>query len=143
MTTSVFTHPSSPNQSCLITSNNATGNLDGMGVVVDIQCTTLQYNVGVDVSGLADDVTLVVMNNSEELIISNEGAFLFLTPILDEGNYDVQILLQPESPIQPCTSLNSSGDLNGSDIVDIEINCEVGDDLIYKQGFEELPTLFN
>ena len=101
------------------------------------------YFIGGTVTGLFDYNFKMIGNNSKELIISNEGAFLFLTPILDEGNYDVQILLQPESPIQPCTLLNSSGDLNGSDIVDVVINCEVGDDLIYRGGFEEIPTLFN
>ncbi|MBL4660059.1 MAG: hypothetical protein JKY19_06865 [Alcanivoracaceae bacterium] len=137
---SITSQPSSPNQTCENTSANQVGAISGDDVTISIECTTNRYFIGGTVNGLLDNNFMMIGNNTDELIISSDGAFLFSMPLIDEENYDVQILLEPENPIQPCTLLNNTGMLDGNDIVDIEINCEVGDDLIYSGGFEEVPA---
>ena len=121
---SITSQPTSPNQQCLITSGNVSGNLAGSDVVVTIACTTIQYNVGVDVSGLANGSTLSLLNNSEALDVTNNGQFNFSTAIDDLSGYVVSITSQPTSPNQECliTSGNESGNLAGSDIL-ITIEC--------------------
>jgi predicted outer membrane repeat protein len=121
---SVDTNPSNPNQMCTITSNNAIGNINSMDVIVDIECTTLQYNVGIDVSGLADGVTLVVMNNSETLNVASNDSTNFATAITDGLSYDVSVFSNPSGPNQECliTSNNTSGSINGMDVI-VVIEC--------------------
>ncbi|MFK8013253.1 MAG: beta strand repeat-containing protein, partial [Marinicellaceae bacterium] len=123
---SVLTNPTNPNQECLIISNNAMGNLNGMDLIVDIECTTLKYNVGVEVSGLAEDVTLSLLNNSEALDVTSDGQFNFSTALDDDTTYAVSITSQPTSPNQECliTSTNAAGDLSGSDVI-VTIECSI------------------
>lgn len=123
---SVETSPSSPNQECLITSNNASGSINGTDVVVDIECTTLQYNVGVDVFGLADRVTLSVLNNSEALNVTNNGTTNFATALDDGSAYAVSVTSNPSNPNQECliTSNNASGFISGGEI-EVTIQCSI------------------
>jgi len=121
---SITAQPSSPNQQCLITSNNASGNLSGVNEVINIQCTTLQYTVGVNVSGLANGGSLSLLNNAETLEITSNGLSNFATALDDLSIYAVSITAQPSSPNQQCliTSNNASGNLSGADKV-ITIEC--------------------
>ncbi len=118
----VLTQPTSPNQQCLV--SNPTGIIAGSDVVVDVTCTTLQYHVSVDVSGLAGGVTLGVMNNFESMDVTNNGLTQFPSLLNDGSPYDVSITSQPSQPNQLCefTSGNESGVLNGSDVV-VSIVC--------------------
>ena len=121
---SITAQPSSPNQQCLITSNNASGNLSGVNEVINIQCTTLQYTVGVNVSGLANGGSLSLLNNAETLEITSNGLSNFATALDDLSIYAVSITSQPSSPNQQCViiSNNASGNLSGADKV-ITIEC--------------------
>ena len=51
--------------------------------------------------------------------------------------YDVSIFNQPTNPIQTCELNNESGHVSGTDVVNVVIDCDFGDDLIYTHGFEQ------
>jgi hypothetical protein len=132
----VLLNPTTPNQSCTV--NNGSGTLQGTDIAdIEVSCTISQYIIGGYVNGLIPDNYMVLQNNlSDDLIVSNQGAFAFPTPLDDQQNYDVTIKTQPNDPIQDCEVINGDGSLTGSDIENIFLVCVFGDDLIYRHGFD-------
>jgi hypothetical protein len=114
---SINTQPSSPNQMCLITSKNASGILSGEDAVVTIACTTLKYNISVDVSGLANGNSIEFENDGESLFVFSNSVFVFDTAIDDGSDYDVSLTAQPTTPNQVCSILSGTGTLQGQDVV--------------------------
>ena len=91
--------------------------------------------------GLHDNNGLILnINNSEDKIIINNGGYVFDTPLPDGSIYDVTIDQQPISPIQPCSIINSSANIEGMDVIDVNVECEFGEDMLYINGFESLPN---
>lgn len=133
---SVLSNPSTPNQNCIIT--NDTGTLQGADVTdIEVNCTINQYMIGGYVNGLIPDNFMVLQNNlTDDLMITNQGAFAFPTPLDDQQSYDVTIQTQPNDPIQSCEVINGDGSLTGSDVNNVFVDCEFGDDLIYRHGFD-------
>ena len=83
---------------CLITSKNASGILSGEDAVVTIACTTLKYNISVDVSGLANGNSIEFENDGESLFVFSNSVFVFDTAIDDGSDYDVSLTAQPTTP---------------------------------------------
>lgn len=83
---------------------------------IDDQVT---YKVGGTVSGLIG--VLVLSNGDEELSISSNGAFTFLTDVANEGMYDVSVLTQPDG--QFCSIENHEGEVNDGNVSDILVAC--------------------
>ncbi len=131
----VLTNPTSPNQTCTV--SNGTGiNITSNVSDVIVNCVTNTYLIGGTVTGMlaGSPNTMVLQNNNgDDLIINNDGSFVFSTPIDDETTYSVSVFLSPNSPIQNCTVVNGSGIVAGNDVVNVLIDCH---DLIYKNGFE-------
>jgi len=119
----VLTQPVSPNQTCVTT--NGTGNLAGSDVTnIDVTCTTEQYQINVDVSGLAAGNDVVLQNNAgDDLTINTDGTNTFATPLDDGTAYAVTVLTQPTSPNQICVLSNESGTLAGADVIDVTLVC--------------------
>jgi hypothetical protein len=90
---------------------------------VVITCVTHTYNIGGTVSGL-NGTGLVLQNNSkDDLGITENGGFTFLTPIDDESTYDVTVLSQPLTPEQTCSVDNGNDRLSGSNVTNVTVNC--------------------
>lgn len=133
----VLTHPSSPNQQCSVT--NGSGYIMNANITnIDVSCETVQYFVGGYLVGLIPDNRIgLQLNGSNELILNADGAFAFNNPIDDGSQYEVTISADASNPIQPCdVVVNGTGSINGEDIDNVFINCEFGDDLIYRHGFD-------
>ena len=128
-TVSITAQPTNPNQECLITSANANGNLNGMDEIITIECTTLQYNVGVDVSGLEPGNFVEFDNNGESLIVNTDGSQNFATALDDGTSYDVNVITQPTMPNQMCSIVSGSGDLDGDDVL-ISVTCTTNQYLV-------------
>jgi len=138
---SIQSQPMAPNQTCAFDANNS-GTINGPDNTVSITCVTTTYLIGGSVSGLLDNNGLILnINNSEDKIIISNGAYVFDTPIADGTAYDVIIDQQPINPIQPCSIFNSSDNLEGEDVINVNVECEIGEDLLYINGFESLPIL--
>lgn len=116
----VMTHPSSPNQTCTVT--NGSGALSGADITnVSVDCVTNTYNVGGTVSGLSGTGLVLQNNSGDDLSVTANGAFSFLTAIPDGGSYQVSILTQPSS--QECFLGNISGTIAGADVINVTVNC--------------------
>jgi hypothetical protein len=78
------------------------------------------YTVGGTISGLSS--TVVLQNNgSDNLSLSNNGNFTFLTPIAEGSTYNVTVLTQPVA--QTCTVTNGSGTMGGSNVTNVSLSC--------------------
>ncbi len=118
----VLTQPSSPNQTCVV--SNPTGSLNGSNVGLTVTCTTNQYNINVNVTGLATGNDVILQNNAgDDLTVSTDGINTFATALDDETAYAVTVLTQPTTPNQTCVVSNGSGTLAGSDVTDIDVTC--------------------
>ena len=97
----------------------------------------IDYWIGGIITGLLPGNSLTLQNNAgDDLPITNSGAFSFLTPLAFDEDYVVTILTQPTNPIQPCTVNNGTGTILNDDITNVQVTCEAGDDLIFRDGFE-------
>jgi len=132
----VDSQPTTPNQTCDMV--NPSGTISGSDVMdVEVNCTTNTYIIGGSVIGLQAGNNLVLQNNNgDDLLVSEAGIFDFVTTIEDEQAYNVSILSQPSDPIQTCTLSNSAGLVSGDHITSVELNCDFGSDLVFKEGFE-------
>ncbi len=134
---SITDQPTTPNQTCNFT-NDSSGIINGEDApVINISCVTENYFIGGTVSGLLNDNFMVIQNNGgdDEIIMSN-GTYIFDTPLLDQSKYSVEIFMPAENPIQPCKISNGESSLAGDSVDDVDINCDIGSDLIHKNGFE-------
>lgn len=121
---SVITQPSGPNQECTVSSGS--GTIAGADVNdVSITCvTTYTYAVGGTVSGLASGNSVVLQNNGgDDLTVSADGSYSFMTLLADGAAYNVSVLTQPDTPDQLCTVSNSSGSSTGVDVNNISVSC--------------------
>lgn len=132
---SVLTNPISPNQTCDI--NNSSGIINGADITnIQVTCITNSYFIGGMVTGLYSDNYMLLQNNgSDDLTITSVGAFVFNTPILDHQNFNISIQTQPVDPIQLCTVNNGNSSISGNDINNVNIDCDAGTDLIYRNSF--------
>lgn len=133
---SITSQPTQPNQTCGLV--NSTGTISGENVTdVEVNCTTNQYEIGGTVTGLLSGNNLLLQNNSgDDLTISANGIFNFVTAVDDLQSYNVSILNQPSNPIQPCSLSDNSGNVAGVNVTTVSVVCELGVDLIYRNGFE-------
>lgn len=116
---------------------NAMQNATVIGVNDNSYVFENTYFIGGVVSGLLEGNYLVLTNQGgdDETIMTN-GVYVFDSPLVNEEAYLIEIDLQPNSPIQPCTVSNGDSSINAADVIDIDIICETGTDLIYRNGFE-------
>lgn len=95
------------------------------------------YFIGGTVNGLLKGNYLVLTNNGgDDEVIMGDGIYVFDTPLAHQADYLVEIDLQPNDPVQPCVVSNGDSSINGADVIDIDVTCEVGTDLIFRDGFE-------
>ncbi len=79
------------------------------------------YAVSGVASGLDGDVTLL-LNNSEELVVQADGAFVFTTSFDSADDYAVVISDYP-SITQNCSLANATGTIAATDITNITVTC--------------------
>lgn len=83
--------------------------------------TPASYSVSGSVNGLTNTGLVLQNNNSDDLAISADGNFTFLTTVGDLSGYSVTVSSQPLR--QTCIVTNGSGTVAGSNINDIVISC--------------------
>ncbi len=97
---------------------------------------TQGYTVGGTLSGLLPGNELIVQNNNgDDLTLTADGSYTFLTLLNDNDLYNVTVLSEPTGPIQNCTVSNESGTITGVSISNVDISCD-NLDLIFRNGFE-------
>ena len=118
---SITAQPDTPNQICTFDNANS-GNLTGGNVNINVSCTTTQYDVNINVTGLITNNNLSLSNGGDTLNFNNDGTQTIST-LDDESTCDVNITAQPDTPDQVCSfDTADSGTLSGSDVT-INISC--------------------
>jgi hypothetical protein len=117
----VKTQPSTPTQTCSVTSGTgtATANVTSIQVV----CGPV-FNVGGSVTGLLGSGLTLQDNGGDNLVVSGTGNvnFTFATPLISGATYAITILTQPKTPVQTCSVVNGSGTINGN-VNNVNITC--------------------
>ncbi len=122
---------------CSVT--NATGSVAGANVTnVTVTCATLDgggteagggdssnlFTVGGTVSGLgAGDSVTLQDNSADNITVSANGSFTFLTPLASGAPYAATVLTQPTNPSQTCTISNASGTVANANVAGVVVTC--------------------
>jgi hypothetical protein len=120
----VLTQPGGPSQTCTVA--NASGTLMGTNVSnVQITCTTNQFTLGGNISGLNGNHLLLQNNAGGSLIAMVNGPFTFPVALVDGSFFTVTatVISQPGAPSQTCTVGNGSGTLAGANVTNIAVAC--------------------
>ncbi len=115
----VFTQPAA--QTCSVANGAATAETNVTNVAVT--CAVNAFTGGGTVCGLAG--TVVLQNNSgDNLTISADGPFTFITPVADGSPYSVTVLTQPA--LQSCSVGNGTGTITGGPVTNVTVTCATG-----------------
>ncbi len=118
----VATQPSSPSQTCSVTSG--TGTVGSSNVTsVSVSCTTDTFVVGGTVSGLAGTGLILQNNGGDDLAIAANGSFTFATPVVSGSGYAVTVATQPSSPSQTCSVTSGTGTVGSSNVTSVSVSC--------------------
>mgnify|MGYP002083969808 FL=1 len=82
------------------------------------------YTVGGTIAGLSGTVVLQ-NNNGDNLSISANGAFTFITQLTGGSPYSVTVLTQPTGPSQTCTVTNGAGTIGSANVTNISVSCAI------------------
>jgi len=117
----VLTQPTSPDQTCVLA--NEIGVLAGADIIdITLTCTIDQYDINLNVSGLALTNSLSFINGADTITFNADG-LLTISTLDDESAYDVNITAQPNTPDQICTFTDpDAGNLAGGDVT-INVTC--------------------
>jgi hypothetical protein len=121
----VGTQPSSPSQTCTVSS--AFGTVGSANVTsVSVSCVTNAFTIGGDLSGLAPGSQVVLQDNgADTLTLTQNGTFTFSAPVASGASYSVAVLTPPSSPTEKCAVTNGSSVVGGANVTSISIVCTV------------------
>lgn len=80
------------------------------------------FSVGGTVAGLDVGQSVVLALGMEQLPVSDNASFSFMTELENGENYDVQIDTQPDGAV--CSIANESGVINNADVTDVTVTCQ-------------------
>jgi 6-phosphogluconolactonase (cycloisomerase 2 family) len=121
----VATQPTSPTQTCVVTSGS--GSVIGANVEsVAVACTTNGYTVGGSVSGLTGTGLVLQDNAGNDLPVSAAGNFTFAQTVGSSLPYAVTVKTQPINPIQTCVVASGTGTVATANITNVAITCTTG-----------------
>jgi hypothetical protein len=120
----VLTQPSSPTQTCTVTSG--TGFATAEVTMVQVACvagtSSGNYTIGGTVVSLAGTGLVLQDNGGDNLNVSQSGGFTFATPLANGTMYTVTVFTQPSNPTQVCTVANGTGTANAN-VNNIVVTC--------------------
>jgi hypothetical protein len=134
-TVSVVDQPTSPAQNCFV--NNGTGTVVGTVTTVQVVCqepswTIAGYQVGLvamayNGTPLPGDYTELINNGGDNIFVTgNNVGFHFPTGVTNNGQYNVNVFLQPTSQPQPCNAFYYLG-VATANVDNVVIDCEHND----------------
>jgi environmental stress-induced protein Ves len=116
----VATPPARPFQVCQI--KNGSGTVAEQNITnVEINCITIGFGVGGEVSGL-EGPGLELQSNGEKLAIATNGKFIVPSSLPDGSPYDVTVARQPAN--QVCTVANGRGTVENADAASVTVTCK-------------------
>jgi Galactose oxidase, central domain len=120
----VQTQPSSPAQTCAITSGSGTATANVTSVAIACTTNPVTATVGGTISGLDPGASVILENNGgDALTLSANGPFTFKTPVTGPTDaYAVTVNTQPTTPNQICTVTSGSGTASAN-VTNIGVAC--------------------
>lgn len=118
----VLTQPSSPAQTCAVTSGTGTASANVTTVQVACATTATNDTIGGTVSGLSGTGLVLQDNGGNNLSVTANGSFTFSTAVASAGAYDVTVLMQPSNPAQTCEVTDGSGTAS-ADVTNVLVAC--------------------
>lgn len=79
------------------------------------------YTIGGTVSGLTGTGLVLQKNGGDDLSISADGSFTFVTPHVNGSAYSVMVVTQPAG--QTCTVANGEGDVGTVNVTNLVVSC--------------------
>ncbi len=120
----VLSQPSSPSQTCTVTS--------GVGLIastdvstVSVGCTTNSFTVGGTLSGLDVPGTVVLSDNVTDFVsLTQNGSFTFPTSVLSGKTYAATVTTEP-TPGVTCsvTPATAGGTVGASNVISVAVTC--------------------
>ncbi|PJZ54196.1 hypothetical protein [Leptospira adleri] len=118
----VSQNPSSPTQTCSVTSGS--GNVTSSSVSgIAVSCSTNSYAVGGSASNVLGSGLVLKNNGADPISITADGSFSFGTSVASGAAYNVTIQQNPTSPTQLCSLSNNTGTIASSAISDVSVSC--------------------
>ena len=117
----VGTQPTSPSQTCIVSSPTNVANQDVSDVAVT--CVTNEYRVGGKVSGLRGTGLVLKNNGGDDLPVSDNGAFTFSTAVPSGATFTVTVASQPGGLEENCVVSGGSGTVGGADVTSVAVSC--------------------
>lgn len=120
----VLTQPGTPSQTCTVASGS--GPVGGADVTsVNVSCVTLSYPIGGIVTGLLGSGLALQDNGGDNLPVTADGSFTFVTPVLSGTTFGVTVLAQPNVPSQTCTVTSGTGSVGGLGVTSVTVTCVI------------------
>ncbi|MFI4869912.1 MAG: lactonase family protein, partial [Steroidobacterales bacterium] len=117
--------PTSPVQSCVVTSGGSGTVTTGNVTSVLITCTTTPFTIGGTLTGLnGNSVTLTDSVSGHTKTVSANGAYTFTQQVKSGTNYAVTVATQPTGPAQFCTVTAGSGTVTNATVSNINVSCK-------------------
>jgi hypothetical protein len=148
-TVSIYSQPTGPAQTCVVTPSTATGTAMANVTSVVVTCPAVTFSVGGSVVGLAgvpsnngpitDNSFVINNNNGNSLIINQNGPFTFATPEALNDTYTVSFEHATSSQWQGCTRWNYTGTVSAN-VNNIVIDCG-HDDWTWINGSKTAGTI--
>jgi hypothetical protein len=121
----VKTQPSTPAQTCAVTSGSGAASANVTSVTVTCSTVPVSATIGGTVSGLTG-TGLILQNNGGDSLTITAGSgsipFTFKTPVTGTDVYAVTVLTQPTGPNQICTVKNGSGTASAN-VTNVAVTC--------------------
>jgi hypothetical protein len=114
-------------QYCTVTSGSGTV-AGGDVTTVSVSCNpAIAYTIGGMISGLATGDSVVLQDNlTDNLTVSANGSFTFMTSILQGRAYSVTVFTNPSSPPEYCSVASGSGTVSAGDVTSVIVTCYAG-----------------
>lgn len=115
----VLTQPSDPSQTCTVSSGsgNATAKVTG----VQVACASaVTYTIGGTVSDLTGTGLVLQDNGGDNLPVSANGGFTFVTPIASGAKYNVTVFAQPTA--QNCVVTGGAATVTAN-VTNVQVSC--------------------
>jgi hypothetical protein len=90
-----------------------------------VACTTGTLSIGGTVSGLVGSGLVLQDNGGDNLTITANGSFTFLTLLPSNTGYAVTVLSQPTNPAQACVVTNGTGTATAN-VTTVQVTCSGG-----------------
>ena len=120
----VTTQPTSPSQTCTISSGSGSVTTADIGDIT-IRCVTDKFSVGGTVTGLAGGSLVLRNNGGDDLTVTGDGPFAFATTVASGQPFSVAVATQPSAPPQTCTVSAGDGNVGGAAVTSVSVNCTV------------------